>query len=604
MLRWPLMRAAACCALLAAPLLASGCKGCREEKPYTPFGVTSALPTAEPAPSSSNERKSSEGGAGGGPAIKKALFAPDNAQRWTVEGRELESPSGRVFEQAIVADFNADQKREIAAWTLPAKDSKDASGGELWLYPNEGAPKKLSDFPGFLPTGANCTPVSALAQSAPRTLSVDVRVACTTRLVGHAPTRALMVIDPFSDHAPRFGLRAADAAPGETLALDLISRDEDGDGRDDYRLSAGLSTSGKPAEISASVVFLDRAAGVSRDPREPTKSLLELLKKDTGRAQKKKTAELALAHVDAARRLLSALCAEGATPRVFDWSGNPLRCGGLADVVDRLGAIEISAALALEDFSAALAALSRDGWYFGAMRATLREQLSKDIEKKLTTVPASRVALGVRPKAAKSPSYSPLSFEAGGALLIQGESGLYRLAPDSAREEPVATDAASPQAWPLEVITGTSARWIGVAYSCDRSEASFLLAGGSGEPQMTNLLAPRPGVCGGARFEEGFVPTPASVGDHVEALLGGALVGPKSPNVPPGAARSRDGTRLAVPTPLGLWIQAEKSELWKIDSWNLGSTSGCVVDSTGRRAACVRAGKAELYLRNETNAGG
>ncbi|HWA76648.1 MAG TPA: hypothetical protein VG937_30150 [Polyangiaceae bacterium] len=606
MLRRPLIRAAARGVLLAAPLLASGCKGCRDEKPYTPFGVTSALPTAEPAPSASSGKSGAEGGSGGGPAIKKALFAPDNAQRWSVEGRELESPSGRVFEQAIVADFNADEKREVAAWTLPAKDAKDGSAGELWLYPSEGAPKKLSDFPGFLPTGANCTPVSALAQSAPRTLSVDVRVACTTQLVGHAPTRALMVIDPFAsaERGPRFGLRAADAALGETLALDLVSRDEDGDGRDDYRLTAALSSSGKPAEISASVVFLDRAAGVSRDPREPAKSLLELLKKDTGRSQKKKTAEQALAHVDAARRLLGALCAEGATPRVFDWAGNPLRCGGLADVVDRLGAIEISAALALGDFAGALGALSRDGWYFGAMRAALREQLVKDIEKKLTPVPASRIALGVRPKVGKPPSYSPLSFEPGGALLVQGESGLYRLAPDGAREEPVPSDAGAPPTWPLEIVTGTSARWIGVAYSCDRSEASLLFSGGSGEPQMTNLLAPRPGVCGGAHFDEGFVPSPASVGDQVEALLGGALVGPKSPNVPPGSARSRDGARLAVPTPLGLWIQAEKSELWKIDSWNLSGTSGCVVDNAGRRAACVRAGRAELYLRNEANSGG
>jgi hypothetical protein len=599
------MRAAACCAVLAALPLASGCKGCREEKPYTPFGVTSALPSAEPAPSTSSEKTGAEGGSAFGPAIKKALFAPENAQRWSVEGRELESPSGRVFEQAIVADFNADEKREVAAWTLPAKDAKEGSGGELWLYPSQGAPKKLSDFPGFLPTGANCTPVSALAQSAPRTLSVDVRVACTTQLVGHAPTRAVMVIDPFSERAPRFGLRAADAAPGETLALDLISRDEDGDGRDDYRLSAGLSSSGKPAEVSASVVFLDRAAGVSRDPREPAKSLLELLKKDTGRSQKKKTAELALAHVDAARRLLGALCAEGATPRVFDWSGNPLRCGGLADVVDRLGAIEISAALALGDLAGALAALSRDGWYFGAMRPALREQLVKDIEKKLSTVPASRITLGVRPKPGKSPGFSPLTFEPGGALLVQGESGLYRLAPDGAREEPVAGDAGVPASnWPLDVTTSAGARWIGVAYSCDRSEASLLFSGGSGEPQMTGLLAPRPGVCGGAHFDEGFVPTPASVADHVEALIGGALVGPKNPNVPSGAARSRDGARLAVPTPLGLWIQAEKSELWKIDSWNLAGTSGCVVDSAGRRAACVRAGKAELYLKNEASEGG
>jgi hypothetical protein len=503
-----------------------------------------------------------------------------------------------VFEQALVADFNGDEQREVVAWTLPAKDAKDGQAGELWLYPASGEPKKISDFPGFLPTGANCTPVSALGQSAPRTLTVDIRVACSTQLVGRAPTRALMVVDPFSDRAPRFGLRAADAAPGETLALDLISRDEDADGREDYRLIAGLGIGGKPIEVSASLVFLDRTAGVSRDPREPAKGLLELLKKDTSRAQKKKTAELALAHVDAARRLLSALCAEGSTSRLFDWSGNALRCGGLSDVVDRLGALEISADLSLGDFSAALGALSRDGWYFGALRPALRTQLVKDLEKKLTLVPAARVTLGARPKPSKPPSFSPLAFEASGALLVQADTGLYRLAPDGAREEPVPTEAGI-QAWPLEVTTSAGARWLGVAYSCDRAEASLLFSGGSGEPETTALLAPRPGVCSGVAFDEGFAPTPASVGGHVEALIGGTLVGSKNESSPPGAARSHNGARLAVPTPLGLWIQGEKSELWKIDGFNGVSTTGCVVDDAGRRAACVRAGKAELYLKSE-----
>jgi hypothetical protein len=600
MLRGSLALRAACCGALLAPVLVSGCKSCRDETPYTPFGMTSALPSSEPVPSASSSAAHAEAGSGGGPAIKKALFAPVNAQQWSVEGRALQSPTGRIFEQALVADFNADEQREVAAWTLPALDTKDSPAGELWLYPQGGEPKKVSDFPGFLPTGASCTPVSALAQSAPRTLTVDIRVACTTQLVGRAPTRALMVVDPFSDRAPRFGLRAADAAPGETLALDLISRDEDADGRDDYRLTVGLGTGNRPVEVSASLVFLDRAAGVSRDPREPARSLLELLKKDTGRSQKKKTAELALAHVDQARRLLGSLCAEGSTPRVFDWSGNALRCGSLADVVDRLGAIEISANLALEDFSGAFAALSRDGWYFGAMRPALRAQLVKDIEKKLPGTPAARIALGVRPKAAKSPSYSPLSFEPDGALLVQADTGLFRLAPDGAREEPVSADAGSP-VWPLEVTTSTGARWLGVAYSCDRSEASLLLAGGPGDPETTTLLAPRPGVCAGVAFDEGFVPTPVSVGAHVEALLGGSLVGAKNPNSAPGAARSSNGARLAVPTPLGLWIRGEKSELWKIDGFNGQSTQGCVVDNAGRRAACIRAGKAELYVKSEAS---
>jgi hypothetical protein len=581
--------------LLAA---ASGsCKGCRDEKPYTPFGVTSALPNSD-APAAGSASAAANAAGGAGPAVRKALFAPASAQRWSIEGREIASPAARVFEQALVADFNADGSREIVAWTLPAPDAKDSPAGELWLYPETGDAKRVLDFPGFLPTGANCTPVAALAQTAPGTLTVDIRVACSTQLIGRAPTRALMVVDPLSDRSPRFGLRAADPALGEVLALELISRDEDADGRDDYRLNVGVAAGGKPVEVSASLVFLDRAAGVSRDPREPARSLLELLKKDTGRSQKKKTAELALAHVEAARRLLAALCAEGATPRVFDWAGNALRCGALSDVVDRLAAIEVSAALTLGDFGAALAALSRDGWYFASMRPALRAQLVKDIEKRLPSVPAARITLGARPKAAKAPSFSPLSFEAG-ALLIQTDAGLYRLASDGAREEPVAADQ-GPGPWPLEVLTSSGARWLGVIYSCDRSEVSLLYSGGTGEPEVTSLLAPRPGVCGGGAFDERFTPAPASVGARVETLLGGAVFGAQSPApTARGAARSANGRRLAIPTPLGLWIQGETSELWKIDGFT-GAT-GCVVDDAGQRAACVRAGKAELYLKSEVS---
>ena len=153
--------------------------------------------------------------------------------------------------------------------------------------------------------------------------------------------------------------------------------------------------------------------------------------------------------------------------------------------------------------------------------------------------------------------------------------------------------------WPLEVTTSTGARWVGVAYSCDRSEASLLLSGGSGEPQITALLAPRPGVCGGGTFDAGFVPAALSAGAEVEALLGGAAVGRKNGTNTQGSARSRNGARLALPTPLGLFVQGEKSELWKIDGFNGQSTQGCVVDDGARRAACIRAGKAELYVKSE-----
>jgi hypothetical protein len=536
--------------------------------------------------------------------VKKAVMAPADAQRWNLDGRDLDAPAGRHFEQALVSDFNADGSNEIAAWTLPDKASNEALPGELWFYPHAGEPKKLLDFPSFLPTGPDCTPVASLSQSGARTLTLDVRVSCTARLVARAATRALAIVDPFSDTAPRFGVRGAEPAPGELLSMNLVSRDEDNDGREDYRLSVGMGVGTTPPEVFAELLFLDRAAGVSRDGREPVKSLLETLKKDGARSQKKKTAEQALAHVDETRRLLASLCAEGATPRVFGWLGDPLRCGGLQDVVDRLATLEVSAWLAEGDAGQALAALSRDGWYFGAMRQKLRTQLASDIEKKLTTVPASKIVIGARPKAFKPPSYSPLTFEPSGALLIQTESGLFRFAPEAAREEAVAPES-GPTPWPLEVTAGEQ-RWLGVSYSCDRSEVSLLIVGGNAQPPApSKLLAPRPGVCGGGTFRENLAPSPASTGRTIEALVGGTPINEKSPELPhPGAARSPNGTVLAVPTALGLLLRGPKPRLFKIDGWSLPQMSGCVADDSGNRAACVRDGRAELYVARDSATGG
>ncbi len=596
---------------LALPFIAASalgaCDSCRGERPYTPFGVASVVPPAPSAASTTSAAPSAAAVSSAAAAlqVKKALFAGEGARRWNIEGRELEAPPGRIFEQGLAGDFNSDASRELVVWTLPDPEQKQpAEPGELWLYPASGPPKKLLDFPGFLPTGANCTPLVALSQSATATVTLDIRVACTTQLVGRAATRALLLVAPFGEQHPRFGIRAADAAPGEVLTLDLKARDEDSDGRDDYRLTAGISRGNAAPEITAQFLFFDRAAGVSRDAREPAKGLLELLKRDTSRALKKKTADSALAHVDSARRLLASLCAEGATPRVFDWTGNPLPCGGMAELVDRLGAIEISAHLAKGDVAAALGALARDGWYFGSLKPALRAQLVKDIEKQTKVVPVNRASLGARPRAVTAPSFSPLRFERSGALLITTDSGLYRLAPDAIREEPVSADAASALGWPLEVVSREGQRWLGVSYSCGRSEVELLVSGGASEPQTTTLLAPRPGVCGGGRFADAFTPTPLAVDPRLEALVGGAIVGTHDASAPPGSARSPNATHVAIPTPLGLFIQsaseASRGELWKSDGFTLAGVSGCVVDDSGTRAACVRGGRAELYTKSSS----
>lgn len=585
------------CLLVLA--LVTACQGCRDEKPYTPFGVASALPPPPTASAAATEAPSAAPPAK--IAAKKALLAPADAQRWTVAGRDIESPPGRRFEQAIDADFDADGQPDIAAWTIAAADApSNPPPGELWFYPATGEPRRSVGWPAFLPTGPDCRHAAAVTIPHGTTLlTLDVMARCETRRLSRSPTRALAVLELAAREPLRFGLRAADAAPGEFLELSLLPSDEDGDGRTDYRLTAGLGVATE-ARTSAALVWLDRAAGVSRDGREPRASLTQLLSNELGRARQKKTANAALRRVDGTRRWLGSVCAEGATARLFDWEGAPLRCGSLASVVDRLAAVEIAAALTEADLAAALGVLSRDGWYFGAMTQKQRDTLSADLQKRLTRVPATRIALGVRPRATRAPSYAPITFDSANSLLIQGESALFRVTAGGARAEPIPADAGI-LPWPLELTAEGGGRLLGVSYSCDSSEVGLLLLGGSSVPVSSQLLAPRPGVCAGQTFEERF--TPAAVrAQPLEVLVGGALIvststSPAPAAIPPGSARSNDGKLLAIASPLGLFIREQGAgELWSIDGWSTPRAQHCVVANGKDRAACVRGGQVELYL--------
>lgn len=578
---------------LSGIALASLASACREDKPYTPFGVASALPK-KAAPSASavpSQEPPTQ------PVIdRKAVLTPAGAQKYTFEGRELVSPPGRVFEQLISGDFDENGSVEVAAWTLPAPDAKEGSAGELWLYSAE-VRKKLLDFPAFVPTDAGCKHTTNLSQPGVRMLLVDVQASCSEPRLARTPTRALALVDPRSESpsALRFGLRVADPAPGEQLAIKLAVKDEDADGKDDFRLNVALSRQGSPLDsVAASFLWLDRAAGISRDTREPARSIEGIVNRELARAKQKKTAKSAETRVELVRRLLGSICAEGQVPRLFDWDGTPLHCAPLGPVIDGLAATEVRSALALSDPPRALFALLRDGWYFGSMGEKQRTALTKEVEKHLTRVAAARITLGARPRKHAPPAYSPLSFEPDGSLLLQSEGGLFRLAPDAAREELV-DPSAGLAPWPLEVRTPSGAPLIAVSYSCDRSEVSLLVAAAN-PMESTELLAPRPGVCSGRPFSERVPNAPISSEGNLRLLIAGSELGGPVHTIPRGSARSRDGKQLTVSTPLGLFVRGPLSaELWQIDGWRGGH--GCVVSNDGRRAACIHADKAELYLK-------
>jgi hypothetical protein len=581
-------------AFTIAASLAPGCK-CSSEKPYTPFGVASALPeAAAPAsPSASAAPTSSAPGF----APRKAELAPGGVRTWNLGGRSIEAPASRRFDQAIVSDFDGDGENEIVAWLLAdpnAPASKPIAPAELWLFPTGADSRVLLPLPTFVPTGPGCKLTTRLEQTGPHSVTLDVSARCEARLIPRSPTRAVVTLAPLAEEPIIQLLRLADPAPGETLSLSVVSDDRDSDGRDDANVRVDLATTGKP--VSADLVWLDRAAGASRDPNEPTRSLARSASREALRAKQKKTAPEVVARVALLRRLAFTLCAESATPRLFDRDGAALHCGGLGAFVDSLATAEIQAELAQGHVLQAFSAHSRDGWYLGTLSAKIKTTLERELTAAVTRRKALLTPVAATPLTPAEPHFSALAFEPDGTLVVQTPGGAVKFGADGSAI-PIGEGQERPPARALDVSAG-GVRWFMLTPSCDRSEITLGL---SGAPELvTNVLSPRPGACT-KRFDIFPKPTPLGFAPgKLEALVAGTPVGEAGALPSAGSPRSADGRFIVTPTRLGLLLASEgepKSELWELAADaapKLTELADCVLAADASRAACVAGTRAYL----------
>lgn len=582
-------------------LASVGCR-CDEHKPYTPFGVTSALPgsnTAAVPESAPSAVASSDGDAGF--AVARSVLAPRGATRFDVGGRALVAPAGFSFDQALDGAFEADGRRGAVAWMLPAATAAEAAPGipELYYFPEQGDARRIHTLPGFVPTSPNCKLETTLVQSGPKSVTLDAGATCEGNLIQRSPTRALTLLAPAAERPEILTLRVAAPAPGETLALRTDTSDRDGDGRDDVRVMLSLAASGaKPVE--AELAYLDRPAGVSRDPSEPPKSLLRLASAQAQRAKNKKTAADALQRVALIRRLMSTLCAEGGTARLFDRDGAGIPCGGLGGVVDSLASAEVAAELALGNALGAFGALARDGWYFGKMSAATRKKLEASALDAVELVTTRVVFFEQRPRLPPPPRFSPLAFDATGRLFLDTDQGRFDLGNDGSSPARVEGDAGAPRS--LEVVSATGERLLAVAYSCDRSETTLLRASPAGPlpPVVTSLLAPRPGACGRGRFEALPAPSPLGFSDRPDLVVGGVVTGGALEGLSgvPGGARSENGRFLAVPSVRGVLLVGPTTRLFDLGAQVAEPLrlTDCVPSGDGTRVACVLGDRALLAI--------
>ncbi len=577
--------------MLALPVMAVACDGCQKEKPYTPFGVTSAVPDTD-ASAEAPAVTSAKVEPGKFPA---ALQAPPGSRKLRMGDLTLDAPARYVFDRALV--LSEGPTPQAVAWVKADADAHDIAPGLLMAYGQAGQPRQLMTLPSFVPIAPGCVHATRLAQTGAGSVLVDTVATCPPGLVARVPVEAVSVVAPASDRPEVLTLRVAAPAAGEALNIDEDSSDRDGDGRADVKLIFTL-IGPDGAKASATLAFVDRAAGVSRDAAEPRASLTLAAK-----AILAKAGPTASAEVDAMRRLLGTLCAEGATSRVFDAEGSAIRCNDLGGVVDTLARAEVLSRLAAKDALGATSVLTRADWYFKKISPDAEKAITKELTKRLLKVAPTASALTARPRAAKGPHWSPLWFEQDGSLLVVTDAGVVRASRDGTTETAVDPDGGTP-AWPLDVTDTAGRRLSSALCACDSSEVQLGLTDAAGAPQNglpTRLLSPRPGGCNG-RFSCPD-PTPLAIStEGFSVLIAGALAEPRKTGntLPsPGSARSPDGAWLVATTSLGLVVTGSTQELWKLPEAPVDArrAQDCVVANDRTAVACVAGDKVVLLKR-------
>jgi hypothetical protein len=587
-------------AFVVAALLPLG--GCdffeSERRPYTPFPVASGASSQPAAPPSPSLSPAPDRAA---PPTLEPLIAPNHAVEWRIGERLLTAPDGLVFRLALLGGLAGAGPRDILAWAAGTPERPVV--GELWLYPEQGEPRRVMAAPGFLPTGPGCSHGARLTHAGPSSVTLDIKATCSGSLLPRAPERSVSVLAPLRPVPLVVGFRLSAPARDERLEVDVASSDRDGDGRDDIEMSLRFGTT-ETADVRARFVWLQRAAGLSRDMAEPRASFVELSNLESVRASNQKSNLEVAEHAASARRLYSSLCAESGTPRIFLDDGAALDCGDLSAPFEALTAAEIEAALGRGRVGDAFAALERHAWYPSGAPASA-EAFAKRQLGKLTPRAGRRRVIKLVPLAAKpreidgAPHYSPLSFHADGSLLLLTAEGLVRSAPDG-RYEYEASDEVD--GWPTLITSPRGEQVTGVAFPCDRSDVVWLRAaadGGPLEPLSTALVSPRPGSCGPVAFTPPGVRPLGWSGAEPSAFIGASRTGDIIPANPPmGSALSPNGRFGIAVTRWGLLVVSEdKTSLWTFDDGTLPTQlSECVVSNNAQAAACLLTGRAHVIL--------
>jgi hypothetical protein len=599
-------------------LASGGCDGCHGGKPYTPYTL-SDNPSAAPRPSSAAAAPSgpvapidagslADAEAPPSFAIVQGTTPPGDGKSWPLDGSVVAlAPIGRTFAAGLVLDMDGDGKRDLLAWSR----APDGLRGELWFAPggNVASARTLAAMPEGL-AAPGCSVATQLAQVGPRTLVLDVAPHCGG--AHDSAIRWIAVLRLADSAGPELGLELRLAAPadGESLQVAVDARDRDGDGRGDVLATITLAGAPRPlpsagAQASASLAFFDRPAGLSRDPSEPEASFKAIAASLIADGRRKATAARVPGAALALRRLHGLLCEEGGKA-VITTSAGPVRCGDARPLEDA-GMAEVEAALNLGEPTTALGALAR----LEAM-GVHRKDVDALLAKSIPTVKAKAVRkTAAAPAIEPSPAFSPLAWDSSGDLLVHTVDKVIRVDHAAFTEAPI--DAAL--TWPTHLafpLGAAAPSWkiLTVERRCD--EPTLMAHLESGDVALPIATPPRctPSSRVTAELlgasEQGAL---LAVGADVVTI---PLAEPLKPAIPEslapaagaavelGAARSPNGTTIAVPTDHGVFVATVKSgaRTAKGKFWtgpDLDGAYQCVPSNGAERLACVTGSTATIY---------
>lgn len=569
-------------------LLCSFCcifSACDEEKPYTPFQVATSLPGASTSPLPPTQGPQPPG-IDARPVV--SLNAPDRSSTWSAFDRKITAPADNHVQVAMEVPGRV--TKEVLAWFLPAAETSLATNSGLWLVDQNGRPSaKLLSLPETLPRGNNCRFRATLKQSGPGSLVSRLRSECSGRLLPGTPLESLTVLAPTRDEPVLIQLSVQDTAPGETMVIEVDSIDRDSDGLDDVELQVSLtSPSGK--QESLPLRWLSRTAGASREANSPQKELLARAERLRTAAVRKKERGDVPGQADALRRLLAAICTQGAVQKLSLDGKSGIDCGQLGPALAKLSDAVILAELGEGHYELALGEAERSDWFFEKRDARGRRELATLLEQKIPGRKTERLAL-FKVKAQTLPGFhfSPLHFDESGQLWLLAAAGTTKrltMAGDPPLVIPATEDAPERRieapSWSLDPVGPQGETLTAALPSCDRSEVQLVFTdknGTAGVPVPQPILAPRPGSCKNlSSFSMSVVPI-AQKNGPLTAVIGGQLVSAEGHLRPLSSA-------VAWGTSFGLAFKTkDRFELLTGDEGQ--KLSHCVVSPSEEKIACL-----------------